>query len=318
MIRSLICTKSKGARFADFPAALKSMRQKRNMTWIDFESPTEAEKKALREKFKFHPLSVDDALNENQRAKIEAYDDYVFIVVRALSKNPEAEGEQLNIFLGKNFLVTFNLRSVPSHDLVFERARLNPNILTRGPDFAVYTILDAIVDEFFPLLQKMDSEVDAIEEDIFKNPSNALLSKLFKLKRRIMLLRRIIWPLRDILNVLARRDFEYVSEKNASYFRDVYDHLIRLTEMTDSVRDLLTASMEGYLSVVSNNLNVIMKKLAAFATILLVPSLIAGIFGMNFLHIPELQSERGFYEALALMFLAVMLLYFYFKRNDWL
>ncbi|MFH0922743.1 MAG: magnesium transporter CorA family protein, partial [Candidatus Micrarchaeota archaeon] len=194
----------------------------------------------------------------------------------------------------------------------------NPNILARGADFAVYSILDAIVDAFFPILREMDDEIDDIEEQIFKNPDAKLLSRLFQLKRRIMLLRRIVWPLRDILNVLARRDFEFVSEKNASYFRDVYDHLIRLTETTDSARDMITSSMEGYLSMVSNNLNVIMKKLAAFAAILLAPSLIAGVYGMNFEHIPNSQAQHGFYEVIAIMAATVMLLYWYFKRKEWL
>lgn len=293
------------------------LKARRQTIWIDFEEPTERELKLLVDKFGFHPLTYEDVIHEGQRPKIDDYEEYALIIVRGVGFNGIDSAPQLNIYLDRTFIVTVNKQPIKGLNETIDKARRNPLILKRGPDFVAYNVLDAIVDEFFPLLQELDDKIDEAEDKIFVKPDNKTLQKLFELKRRTIAIRRVAWPMRDILNILARRDFRFVKPDNAVYFRDVYDHLVRITDMTDTLRDMLTTSMEGYLSVVSNNLNVVMKKLTALTALIMIPALIAGIYGMNFANIPELGWENGYYFSLSLMVVSAIVAYFYLKWKDW-
>ena len=297
--------------------AAKYVRDPKHNVWIDFEKPTHGENEFLKS-LGFHPLSVEDTIKGRQRPKIEDYDDYGYIVIRTLEELEKGGSVQMSIFLGKTFIITYSSSNVPSLHRVMEDLKTRPHVLTRGHDFLAYEVMDAIVDDFFPILEKLDVEIDSLEDEVFTKPSIGILRRLFRLKRRLLEIRRVAWPMRDVLNVLCRRDYSYIKPHTAVYFRDVYDHLLRITDLIDSQREVLTSSMEGYLSVVSNNLNFVVKRLTAITVILMVPTLLASVYGMNVINLPLAQEGRGFIEIMVIMLAFTILSLYYFKRKEWL
>lgn len=297
--------------------AKKYVRDPKHNVWIHFEAPSEKEKEFLKI-LGFHPLSVEDTLKEHQRPKIEDYDNYGYVVIRTLETTEEGHPAQLSIFLGKTFIVSYASTLVPSIRHVIEDLKAKPEILLKGHDFLAYVIIDALVDDFFPILEGLDDELEEMEDSIFVKSDPKIISKLFVQKRKLVEIRRVVMPMRDILNVLSRRDYKYIDAKTAVYFRDVYDHLIRLTDMTDTMRDLVTNAMEGYLSVISNNLNVIMKQLTAITVIIMLPTLLASIYGMNVANLPFAQTGAGFYEIIAVMILISIFSVYYFRKKEWM
>ena len=288
------------------------------MSWVDFENPTQEELGLLEKRFGFHRLAVEDVAKGRQRPKIENYKGYDFIVLRTPAKD-QASAHQFNVFLSDSYLVTVNLHPVPEEAAAIEKASKNPEILKRGPDAVLYNLLDAFVDAYFPALKELDDQVDRIEDEIISGKASPeVLHRLLRLKRRAANLRRITWPMRDLASSLARGESNYIGKDNLIYFRDVHDHLVRIVEQVDVTRDMITTTMEAYLSVVSNNLNIVMKKLTAIATILFVPALIAGVYGMNFQNMPELKWEHGYYYALGLMGIVTLALIIYFRKKEWL
>lgn len=297
--------------------AKKFIRDKKHNVWINFEKPTQKENEFLKG-LGFHPLSVEDTVKGKQRPKIEDYEDYGYIVIRTLETNEEGHNSQLSIFLGKTFVVTYASTLVPSLQKVMDDLKAKPNILVKGHDYLAYAVIDALVDEFFPIVEKIDDELEELEDTIFIGSNTQTISRLFELKRKLVEIRRVVMPMRDILNILSRRDYDYIDPKTSIYFRDVYDHLIRVADMTDTLRELVTSAMEGYLSVISNNLNVIMKRLTAITVILMVPTLLAGIYGMNVQNIPLAQQGAGFWEVMLIMAVFTIISLYYFKQKEWL
>jgi len=319
MIRSYIYSVANGTlkEESDLKKLARELRNKKTTVWVDFEEPTKEELETLRSVFGFHPLALEDIIQGSQRPKVEAYEDYVFIVAYGLDDADKAE--QMNIFLGKDFLVTVNRKPIPKLNEAFERVKKNPIALKRGHDFLAYIVLDTLVDSFFPTIERMDDRLDALEDRIFKESSGKeVLEELFALKHKIIAIRRIALPLRDLLNVLARRDFDYIKASNSVYYRDVYDHLVRIAEMTDSLRDLLSSTMEGYLSVVSNNLNFVMKKLAAITVILMLPTLITGFYGMNVANLPIADHALSPEIITGVIIATAFGSYLFFHKLDWI
>ncbi len=292
------------------------------MTWVDIEDPTRKELQSIGKKFKFHHLAIEDASNTNQRCKVEEYEGFAFIVLHVFPKGECMEQTQLNLFLDGNLLVTAHFKCVEAIDEVAKTVEENPSILERGPDFLAYQIMDLAVDSLFPHLDEVETGIDDFEDRMLKATSpeqiTATLGGLFDLKRRNLAIRKIAWPMRDVLTVFSHRDSKYVRPENTVYFRDVYDHMLRITDMTEMNREVLSASMEAYLAVISNNLNVAMKKLAALAGIFAVPMLISSIYGMNFHVMPELDDLYGFYVAVCVMLLGAVLTFAFFRINKWI
>jgi len=289
--------------------------------WADIEEPSKKDFQFLEKRLGFHHLAVEDASNTRQRCKVEEYKDFVFIVLRVFPKG-SCEATQLNVFLDGNIIVTVHFQCIESVIEVAKDLEKNPLLLGKGPDFLAYTLIDQCVDDLFPHLDEIEDGVDQFEDTMLKATSpeetQATLKTLFEMKKRNLAVRKIAWPMRDVLTVLARRDYKYVKEENVPYFRDVYDHMLRITDMTEMNREVLSASMEAYLAVISNNLNVVMKKLAAIAGIFAVPMVIGSIYGMNFVNMPELQYDWGYYIALGEMLFASCLMFMYFRMNKWL
>ena len=305
---------------------LKRARElvRRKEVWVDCENPSRREVEEIGKAFGIHPLSIEDSLNEHQRAKLEEFPGYSYIVIHALGLTEKLVATQLNFFLGENFVVTIHKKPLEAIAEVSALVKSKPLVLGRGADFLAHALLDSLVDDLFPILDSWEDQISRTEDEIFKGggltvtQSTRVLKEVFRLKKDLLHVRKAVWPQRETIHSLLMRRFPYIHDEAIPYYRDVYDHLIRITDMIETYRELVTSSMEAYLSVISNNLNVVVKRLTAITVILMVPTLIAGIYGMNFEHIPELRATFGFYEALGLMIAAAAGLFAYLHWKKWI
>ena len=285
------------------------------IVWVDIQDPTDEDVELLRSEFGFHELALEDAARQDQRPKIDLYDGYCFIVFYAVRRGSE---EEISIFVGKNYLVTVHTGPVPEIDATVERWRLNADRLGHSVAVPAYSLLDAIVDGYFPVVDELTEAVEEIETAMFASGSVDRQKEVFALKRELLNLRRVIAPEREVLNTLIRRDEPILGEQTLPYFQDIYDHLIRIMDSVDLVRDQLTSLLDAQLSVVSNRLNTVMKRMTALSTILMSINLVAANYGMNFKIMPELDWPWGYAWALGLMLMTGIFLALLFRRIDWL
>jgi len=305
------------------PAQIEEARRSnQGFIWVSLERATPAEVSSVLEgQFHFHPLAIEDSLSSGyQIPKVDDYIDYIFIIFQAILADDslgDLETLELDLFLGRNYLVTcYTGDSFPIMNEVWKRIERDSRIYSHGPDFFCHAILDTIVDEYLPLIDKMESEIDWIEDSVVAKPSPDTLERLLSLKHSVMSLRRIISPQREVINRLSRDEFPQVGAYSRLYFRDVYDHLIRIQDLTDAIRDVISGSMDIYLNSTSLRLNEVMKALTIVSTIFLPLSFVAGVFGMNFRYMPGLNSPAGFWviSAIYLLIAVGMLAYFKFRR----
>ncbi len=309
--------------------------------WVDVAAPTPDDWQTLAAQFDFHPLAIEDAQAEQQRPKVDVYDDYLFLSVRAWAGLPEAVTNdvadvthEIDIFLGTNYVVTIHNGSVTALDETHKRWMRNPAFVSTKPAYLLYTILDTVVDEYFPVMDALDSAIDAIETEIYADngvdPRTGLsappnFKPVLTLKKRLLLLRQTVAPHRDVLNNLLRIDNTALMPRKLNvFYQDVYDHTLRLTEQIDLHRDILGGVMDslmGQASIriaeTSNRLNQIMKTIAAISTILMSAALVTGLYGMNFDFMPELHWKYGYLFAIGSMLLISGGLAVYFRRIAW-
>ena len=292
--------------------------------WVDIDSTNMHQHALLEKVFGFHPLSVEDTLSPGTRVKFEEYDRYVFVVmavVRFDEGTPEPfdlATSNLYFFLGKNFLVTVHALDSKSCGAVRDRLTRNPELLARGAEMTMHNIIDQSVDAYFPLVEELNNLVDGLEERLFEQYDEKLIHQIFKAKRAAFSLRRHVGPLREVLNIMTNRPCGYIRSETQLYYRDVYDHTIRITESVDTTRDLLGGVLETYLSQTSNRMNKVMKQLSIVATIALPLVVIGGIFGMNFSGMPLTHDPWGFYLALGTMAVVSVVILGWLHRNRWL
>ena len=287
--------------------------------WVDIEDPTgDLLEDLLERRFGFHELAAEDALSAKTLPKYDAFSEYDFFVFRAVELNLVDHGAQtskLSAFLGRDFLFTVHSGPMAFVDDIYKRLPADTRILANGPDYLLYEIVDLMVDAHFPLLEQIEECVDELQEKIFNDAHPSHLDELLHLKRDVAILRRQSLPQRELLNLISRGDSPFIQKQHLIYFRDLYDHMFRIAETIDASRDLMAGTMEAYLSVIANRTNEIMRVLTVLSTIMLPLTLIAGIYGMNFEHMPELRWLHGYPFALGLMaaVAAVMLLFFWKK-----
>lgn len=287
--------------------------------WIDVLEPTAELMGRLAERFQLHRLAVEDCLHLDQRPKLEEYPHHQFIVLQGFSCGTEVTELTLHeqhFFLSQDWLISVHALKLPSHDAVVRRVKEDPaGTLGRGVDVILYLLTDALVDAQFPILDDFSDELDDLEDAIFAEPSPEQLQRIFQLKRALVTLRRVLSPQRDVVGMLSRRGIPQIQEKTTLYFRDVYDHLVRLYEQIDSSRDVVGNVMDGYLSMVANRTNDISKQLTIFATLFLPLSFIVGFFGQNF----DQLTGRGWYAAMwATMVGFPVGLVAWFKYKKWI
>lgn len=296
------------------------------LLWLDLEAASAEEFGCLGTEFGFHPLSVEDVQHGHQRPKIDEFDHYYFAVLYSLSYEPagpdgvrKLEMGEVGIFIGKNYLITVHQGPVAELTEVRRRWRENPAAVRAGRvGFLLYNICDMLVDHYFPVMDQVEDAIDQLEEKTFLSFQRDTIADIFRLRRDLLALRKVIGPERDVFHILTRRDLPVLDKANAVNLSDVYDHILRIMEMIDTFRDLLTGALDGYLSIQANNLNGVMKVMTAWSIILMTASLIAGIYGMNFKIIPELQWTFGYPYALALMVGSALALLVYFRGRRWL
>ena len=277
------------------------------------------------ELFGLHRLALEDVINLHQRPKVEEYNDYFFVTARTLLAQKGNETEQVSFFLGKNFLVSFQEKKGDCFEPLRKRLREGKGLIRETKeDHLLYALLDAIIDNYFPALERIGEELEVCEDAVITNPEPSVTQRLHSLKRNLLTLRRAIWPQREMLNALIRDDSPLIRPQTHIYLRDCYDHVIQLMDMIETYREIASGLLDIYLSSISNRMNEIMKVLTIIATIFIPLSFITGLYGMNFNYsashwnMPELNWRYGYPFALMLMIFTAVGLLYYFKRKGWL
>lgn len=290
------------------------------MLWVDLTDPTPDEVNAIGTIFKFHPLALEDTMSDDIRPKIDQYDGYSFIAFYGMTHSLEGcRAHSVDIFIGTNYMVTFHDSALPVIEETANRWKQNVASLgNRGPGFLLYSLLDALVDGYFPVLDSITDRAEDLEESVLAGGEPLLQGSIIQLRRELLLIRRVAGPERDVMNILVRRDPPYFGKKEVVFFQDVYDHLLRVIDTVDLTRDMLAGVLDANLSMVSYNLNVVVKRLTSSSIILMSVTLVAGIYGMNFVNMPELQWHLGYLFALGLMVVIGAVEFLVFKRIDWL
>lgn len=325
MIKAIQCNSHEHnfLHVTDIDMASEVIRDPNNLLWLDLENPSEEDLNKIRHEFNLHPLAIEDASHAHQRPKVDEYENFYFVVFYAVhfdDSKQDVDIREIGMFLGDNYLITVHHGLAKEMGEVENRWRRNVKQLEWGIGVLLYTLLDTIVDNYFPVVDDLVEQADELEDSIFIGSikQKEFTQKLLELKNRFLRLRRIATPERDVLSVLTNRDNPIFDPHVLVYFRDIYDHISRLADTIDLYRDQLSTTMDANLSIISNDLNKVMRTLTAASIILMVDSLFAGIWGMNFVNIPELHLYYGYYAALASMVLLSFLLYLFFKRLNWL
>ena len=297
------------------------------LLWVDiYQEPREAVEPLLREVFGFHSLAIEDALDEAHVPKVDDWGSYLYVVLHAvlnstLQDGKELQTDEIDIFAGSRYIVTFQDYPIPALDRVWSVVQRDPRVLDRGAGHLLYRIIDETEVDYLELLDSIDENLSRIEDEIFANPEPSLLSEVFSLKRVLLRIRRGIAPQREVINKLARGDFQQFSPEDRMYFRDVYDHLVRLNDILESLRDLVGSALEIYLSVVSNRLNDVLKTLTIITTLFMPLSFIVGFFGMNFFQATDLfaswTGRISFVVVLSAVVATPILMYTWMRRRAW-
>jgi magnesium transporter len=257
------------------------------IAWVRCLAPTDADLLWLQQTFGFHSLTIEDCRQRNQRPKFEPYDGYAFIVLFALSWESDAlETTEIHCFLTQHCLITVEDRDSPAIAAVWQRMQQAPDLMQRGADFVLYTAADAVVDTYFALVDKLEESIDEIEERIFAPQPESVETLIFRRRNVLIAIRRAIGPMRDVFNALLNRPLPLIQESHLLYFRDLYDHTVRVYELLEAERERLSNALEVHLSHISNTLSQVMKRLTAIATIFMPLTFLTGLFGMNFEHLP--------------------------------
>jgi magnesium transporter len=312
-----------GSKLADIPIAEISEYLKRPgcFVWVALKDTADAELTTMQAEFGLHELAIEDARHGHQRPKVEEYGDTLFAVVHTVEMTPTDElvtGE-VDIFVGPNFVLSVRNRSRQNLLQVRERSEREPQLLRHGPAFVFYALLDAVVDRYFPIIDRLETELEAVEDQIFDpGTSQANIQRLYELKREIGIVRHAVAPLIDAVHKLFSGRVPAVCENNREYFRDVFDHLLRMNGSLDTLRDTIGTAIQVNLAMVAIEESVVNKRLAAWAGIFAVISAFAGIWGMNFKFMPELEWHYGYPLALATITIVCVILYRQFKKSGWL
>jgi magnesium transporter len=290
------------------------------VVWLDLEDPTEQELAMLQEEFSLHPLAIEDAVHRNQRPKVEVYEGYFFLVLHALSLDDgELVDREVHVFVGTEYLITLRYR--PAFDLANVRKRWErqPDLAGEGGGFLLHALLDRVVDGYLDVVERLEAESEALEEAVFSDrPPVDIQERIFDLKKNLLRLLRAVTPFRDMLNSIPG-ELGVVTDRLDPYYRDVTDHVTRVLEFAEMARELAATALAAHLSQVSNRMNQVVKQVTSWAAIILVPTLIAGIYGMNFIRpFPDFDNPWGFWIAVVLMVASAGVLYGVFRRRGWI
>jgi magnesium transporter len=306
------------------PRDVASLLERGGPLWIDIDSSSRAQHALLEKVFRFHHLAIEDTLNPNSRVKIEEYDGYLFIILRGIALADDTddpydlETKSVYAFLGPRYLVTVHAGSSPSIDRVYAMLQRSPELMDRGVERALHAVFDDLIDGHFPILERVDEFIDGLEERVFVDFDEDALRDLFQVKRMVLQLRRYLQPSREVLNVMTNRPNALLTTDVQIYFRDIYDHVLRINDALDTYRELLSSTMDSYLTQVSNRLGSTTKALSVVATMSLPFVVVSGMWGMNFSHIPMSAWPHGFWILLVAQLTLGLALLYYLRRRRWI
>lgn len=318
------------------------------LLWVDITNPGDDDYAMLQQRFDLHPLVLEDLKAREGRPKLHDYGEYLYVIFHAVSQEAEDGDEkemsdetplsgeashdtkrsvlkvmEIDCLVGSDFVVTLHPEPVVPFEDLKKRWQRTPDLMRAGASYLLYELMDEVLDEYFPLLDTMDERVTDLETQLFAPETlkgthqTAISSDIFAVKRALVQVRRVAAPTRDVANMLLRRDAE-AGGKNFAYFQDLYDHSVRIVDMVDTFRDILSGLLDSYLALASNRMNEVMKTLTSVSIMMLVPTLIAGIYGMNFDYMPELRMRYGYFVTLGVMATIITVLFLFFKRKGWL
>jgi len=298
-------------------------KDKPTVTWINIDGLHQVEiLERLGECYGLHPLVLEDILDTDQRPKMEDYGEYLFIVLRMLNyndKSSEIEAEQISLILGTNFVLSFQEKEGDTFNPIRERIRNSKGRIRRmGADYLSYSLLDSIVDNYFIILEKLGEKIEFLEDELVTRPTPETLQIIHHLKREMIYLRKAVWPLREVIGSLERGEPPLVKETIRVYLRDVYDHTIQVIDTIETFRDMVSGMLDIYLSSISNRLNAVMKVLTIIATIFMPLTFLAGIYGMNFKYMPELEWRWSYPVVWLIMVGIGVSMLLYFRKKKWL
>ncbi len=294
-----------------------------SVTWININGLHHiGEIEKIGKQYNLHPLVLEDIVNTTQRPKIDEYDNYLFVVLKMLyyDKNEEIINEQVSFVLGKNYVLTFQEAEGDVFDTVRDRLRYSKGrIRTLKSDYLLYALIDAVVDQYFSIIETLGNKIEDLETDIFDGQAKSTMNlEVQQLKREILKVRRAIFPLREVINRIEKTENALIYKRTITYYRDIYDHLIQVSENIDIYREMIWSLMDMYMTTISNRMNEVMKVLTIMSSIFIPLTFLAGIYGMNFDFMPELKYRYSYFVLLGAMFLLFLGLLFYFKRKKWL
>jgi magnesium transporter len=291
------------------------------LIWLDLLDPGTDELELLREEFGIHALAEEDLRRRNQRPKLDSYDEHqVAVIYESLPAADDAAAElgEIHVFIGPTWMVSVHWADSPAIVETRHRFEARPEAAGKTAGSLLYTLLDAAVDGFFPALDRLSDRIDALEDRIVSGKQDReTLRTVLRVKRELLELRRVLAPMRDVANAFLRRDNRTVDDAALPYYADLYDHIVRILDQLDLLRDLVAAALDANLSVTSNNLNAVMKRLTAVTVILILPTIVSGIYGMNFVHMPELDWTLGYPLAIGIMAALMAGAFVYFRAHDW-
>lgn len=308
-------------------AVQKALAAGSQLLWLDLnDADPQTNRRIMEECFHFHPLAIDDALVETHIPKIDDWGEYLYLALEGVPAGQPLDdinkSLELDIFMGKSYLVTYHPEPISAIEIVQKNCQRDSRLLQRGVNYLLYQIMDELANEYMLLIDKLDEEVEDIEDQVMEKPSSDMLQDIFGIKRSLLNMRRIVSPQREVLNKLSRGDFEVVGQKERMYYRDVYDHMVRVQDITENLRDLVSGALDTYLSVVNNRLNDIMKTLTIITTLFMPLSFLTGFFGMNFFEpVGNLRAWTGtpaFYVVMAIMLGLPLGMYLWMRRRDWM
>jgi magnesium transporter len=297
-------------------------RDTSTVTWINIYGLTNTDVlEKIGRHFAFHPLILEDLLNTEQRPKLEDLESYLYLTIKMLTtgdKEQQVSVEHVSMILGSNYLISFQENVGDVFDPVRERLRREGRIRKFGPDYLAYALIDDIVDNYFLVMEKLEERVEDLEEELVVQSSQQSLSKINKLKKDMIFLRKAVWPLREMINCLDRDDSPLIKDETRIYFRDVYDHIIQVIDTLETFRDMVSGMIDIYLSSLSYKMNEIMKVLTLIATIFIPLTFVAGVYGMNFENMPELRHPYGYFIIWGVMIGVVIVMLLYFRKRQWI
>ena len=313
-VRGIAWSSTSGAtELSSFDAVTRAIGEPGTHVWVDLEDASPDDLEMLGDSLGIHPLVVEDIAERNQRAKVEFTDNVMHMVVFALLYRETLEPVEIDIVLGKDFLLTSHPPEWRPMDTGNVERHGPAHFLAKGPDVALYAVLDTIVDGYFPMVDRLSEVTDELEDLVIQQPDRQVVERLFGVRRSLLLVRKVVTPEREVLNQLTNRENELIAPGTLVYFRDVYDHLVRITDELDTHREMLSSALEAYLSTVNNNLSEIMKRLTAVTAVLAGVGAAAGIFGMS-----EAMNAGGFWVVVAIVIAVGVATFAYFRRIDWI